>query len=337
MNPEIHPSSRSRLLSGAALTCLALTLASPSVAVGQDKVVQPSEAQLELNTKAVEAVGRGDREVAVKLFRSSLELGELNITWLNLGRTLLSMGRCEEALSALDKVATAPRVASPSPSEVAEVVARSRERAPTLCPGQLTITCADPETRVRVGEEERGACGGLGGPIDLKAGEYVVEGRLGEERESHRVTIQGLRGETVTFQLKPAVTEPPPPVEPPQEGLGALQLTGLIVAGVGAGALAGGLILDLAVIGPDLDELDAMQREPGREDDYNALKSDVEGRQGTAAVLLIGGGALVAAGAVLWLVGDNSAEGASEGAAADALHLWTPPGGGAGASWSASW
>jgi Tfp pilus assembly protein PilF len=71
-----------------------------------------------LNAKAVALIQEGKREAAVKMFRVSLSFGELNATYLNLGRTLSKLGRCDQAAAAYAKVTSAPPVPSPSPEQI---------------------------------------------------------------------------------------------------------------------------------------------------------------------------------------------------------------------------
>lgn len=69
-----------------------------------------SAEQIELNQSAAEATQAGDYLSAEEHFRASLELGESNVTWLNLGRMFARAGKCLDARDAYARVRTAPKL-----------------------------------------------------------------------------------------------------------------------------------------------------------------------------------------------------------------------------------
>jgi tetratricopeptide (TPR) repeat protein len=81
----------------------------------ESNYTEPSDNQVDLNANAVEAMGEDDYERAVRLLEASIDLGELNVTWLNLGRAYHRLGRCKEARNAYLAVVSAPPVREPSP------------------------------------------------------------------------------------------------------------------------------------------------------------------------------------------------------------------------------
>jgi tetratricopeptide (TPR) repeat protein len=82
--------------------------------VGEDGYVTPTDKQTALNTAAVEAIKNEEYEQAVKLLRRSLELGEMNITYLNLGRAHQRLDECGAAEAAYLEALSAPPVRNPS-------------------------------------------------------------------------------------------------------------------------------------------------------------------------------------------------------------------------------
>lgn len=80
---------------------------------GVEVELNPSDDQVKLNQSAVEAILAEDYEKAAGLLEASLELGQLNVTWLNLGRAYQKLGRCDEARKAYLSVVTAPAVDEP--------------------------------------------------------------------------------------------------------------------------------------------------------------------------------------------------------------------------------
>lgn len=112
----------------------------------------------------------------------------------------------------------------------------------------------------------------------------------------------------------------------PEKRFGGLGWVGVGAAGVGAGLLAGALVSDLT-LQPKWDEYRAAAA-AGDEEQYEALKSTIESRQGVGRVLLFSGIGLTAVGATLIIV--ELARGPSEPTAV----LLPLPGGGAAASFS---
>ncbi len=101
----------------------------------EQPVAEPSEAQLSLNDDGVRAMIEGDFAGAVAQLERSIRLGEINVTYLNLGRAYQKMGRCAKARGALEKAKTAPAVADPPPSEVRAVADRYLAELAEDCTG----------------------------------------------------------------------------------------------------------------------------------------------------------------------------------------------------------
>jgi hypothetical protein len=104
--------------SGAVLWVLMLLCCGAGWAQGDDGFANPNESQMQLYKDGSTAFQAEQYEDAVRLFKASLVVGELNITWLNLGRAQFKLGRCLEAREAFAKVRTAPKVRNPAPEAV---------------------------------------------------------------------------------------------------------------------------------------------------------------------------------------------------------------------------
>ncbi|WP_168210802.1 tetratricopeptide repeat protein [Persicimonas caeni] len=105
-------------------TVLLLLSSAPTTAFAQTKafapqderqIASPTEEQHRLNNEAARAIGEGDYTKAVSYLQEALYIGELNITYLNLGRAYQYMGRCEKARETLQKVFDAPALERPKP------------------------------------------------------------------------------------------------------------------------------------------------------------------------------------------------------------------------------
>lgn len=99
----------------------------------EQRIVEPSAAQLELNDQGVEAIINRDFAQATRLFQASLDLGELNITYVNLGRAYQYMSECEKSEQAYMRALEAPAIPEPTPDEIAEVVERYRAELKRDC------------------------------------------------------------------------------------------------------------------------------------------------------------------------------------------------------------
>ncbi len=106
---------RNPFMLAACTVVLALCAATPCFA---QESVEASEQQVELNDQALEAMNDGNYVRAASLLEEANHLGELNVTYLNLGRSYQHMGRCADARQALQEALTAPQVASPPPDLV---------------------------------------------------------------------------------------------------------------------------------------------------------------------------------------------------------------------------
>ena len=72
---------------GLCVLCLVCLAGGRLEAQESNELREPTEAQIEMNAKAIEAVNQKDYAKAIKLFQASIALGELNITYLNMART----------------------------------------------------------------------------------------------------------------------------------------------------------------------------------------------------------------------------------------------------------
>lgn len=165
----------------AALTVLVLALfAAPAAA--QVAPVEPTPEQVKLHGVGVAAAKAGRWDEAIATFEKSLALGDLNLTWLNLGRTYQYAGRCDEALAAYQHAIRAPKVAQPSPARVAQVIVAYRDELLTGCTGTLRLTCKPLNLKLLIDGEPSDACDGR--PLTLAPGVHVlVASTTAEPRE----------------------------------------------------------------------------------------------------------------------------------------------------------
>lgn len=164
--------------------------------------IAPTSEQKKLNRRAYESMAQGDHQDAIEAYLRSLELGELNVTWLNLGRAYQKSGECEKAFDAYDHVSDAPPVEKPGPEVVASSLERFRGELDEECPTQIVTRCSlardEPETQVFVTLD--GADHPCGTTIEVDEGTHVITatGEVGRKRRSVYVS----RGESVVVEFE---------------------------------------------------------------------------------------------------------------------------------------
>lgn len=175
--------------------------------------VTPSETQYNLYTEGAEAFQSGEYEKAATLFKASLSLGELNITYLNLGRTYFRLGQCTEANASYAKALTAPQVAQPSPAQVLSKVEEYRMELASVCPPTILVRCSEKNAEVFVNAMGPLPCDGA--PVKVLPGEHVVQVRSGERKTKKTVSIASMEQATVELVLPPEVKKDSPAWPPP--------------------------------------------------------------------------------------------------------------------------
>ncbi|MBA2663105.1 MAG: hypothetical protein H0U74_12485 [Bradymonadaceae bacterium] len=229
-----------RLLQSLALVVV-LAWSSSALAQSGQRVVAPTDAQLELNAQGIEAIVEADFARAIRLFRASLDLGELNITYVNLGRSHQRAGDCKSAEQGFVRALEAPAIADPSPEAIAAVIARYRAELQASCPGELVITCAPAEMTVYIGDAQGVPC-----PQRASAhsqGSIVVRGELDEVQTSQRVEIAPMQTSRVHLVIEGSGAGSIVAIEPV---LPAARGRGLAIVYLVAGAaiVVGGGIVD---------------------------------------------------------------------------------------------
>lgn len=287
---------------------LLMTLTFTSNVMAQQIQVTPTDTQRAYNDRGVQHMFDGDFEQAAASFKSSLALGESNIAWLNYGRALFKMKRCHEALDAYDAVPAAPTVASPSAAEIATVLDTFSQEWAELCTARLTLECPDEGAQVRIDDSSPFAC--HTDPIPVVPGTHQVW--VAGFDEPFAVTV---RDEPMLLSLKRSLTPPivdeadetkpaPEPTGVEEElryadaGLGTRRTVGLAVAGTGIAALATSLVLELAVVSPAFDDLEAAPTPA----EWEVARDRARGAQRANRILFFTGLGATAIGATLFMI-----------------------------------
>ncbi|QDG50902.1 tetratricopeptide repeat protein [Persicimonas caeni] len=129
--------------------CLSASVAfvSPTAAWAQDppEYANPSEHQLTLNDDAVRAIIKGDYAGAVALLEEARSLGELNVTYLNLGRAYQKLEQCQKARDAFERALEAPPVKQPPPTFIQKKVAEYSAELDEECPEGETVEAKEAD------------------------------------------------------------------------------------------------------------------------------------------------------------------------------------------------
>lgn len=149
----------------------AVLLGAPEPSIAQENpsgraVAEPTDAQTSLNDDGVRAMIEGDYAGAVSLLERSIRLGEINVTYLNLGRAYQKLGRCAKAREALQKAKTSPAVADPPASEVAAVSDQYL--------AELDKNCRVDHEPAGDGANKRGQVNDPGSPVDDGGGTNIL-------------------------------------------------------------------------------------------------------------------------------------------------------------------
>jgi tetratricopeptide (TPR) repeat protein len=279
-----------------------------------------SRKQKQLNESGVKAIIDGDYEKAIELFNQSLELGELNVTYLNLGRAYAKLGRCNDALEKYDRMAVAPRVSSPTPEELYEILTRYRSELFDECPGKVILRCTPTTLLVSIDGAEPMPCPSAA--IELLPGEHTFVATLDEQRSETKAETKGMSTSYVDVELdfpQQFSSSEPPPLVHPDQGSSVMGLVGWTGVGLGAGILLAATLYDALAIAPAVDDFNAAVERSDMAAAV-ALQSSIDAAQTANLVFFVSGSVLLAAGATLAII-DLLQDQPSD----NSLGFWTGP------------
>ncbi len=296
------------------IALIASILLFASTAVAQ--TVEPSAAQQDYNDKGVIAMQQGKFGEAVASFRSSLSLGELNVTQLNLGRAYFRMGLCLDAREAYAATKTAPKVSAPTPDEITALLDRFEKEYLEECSARLILQC-EGNPKVTIGETIGRSCSDVG-EWPVMAGPVTVKYRYGTENFEKKVKVEAGEAVEVTLTMDDGSEEDAvatggdgggttggaPGVSASADSGSSLSTYGWIAAGVGVALLGGAFAYDLAVTAPAIEELENLPNtEEGRIEAAEA-RSEIDGHQ-TLTLVLGGVGSAAIIGGIVMIILDS--------------------------------
>lgn len=315
--------TRMRALVAAAIACAAIAFGSGARA---DEPTDPkpdnrARAQQLFDSALVDAEA-GNFAAACPKFLASQEADPKTSTLLNLANCYEKNGQSASAWGAFREAEVLARKAGRSDWETI-----ARERADAIEPKLVRLSIALPaESRVEglvvTRDGARIAPGEWGVSIPVDPGEHVVgasaQGRVSWEKRV-AVTQENVTVEIPRLEAVPAPPSPPPephtpsPVSAaPSSGWSTTRTTGVILAGAGAAGLVAGGVLGLVAKG-SYDDARAQCRDGARGCPSGAVADadDAYGLATGATVVFVVGAVLLAGGATLFVLGDESKRAAS--------------------------
>lgn len=224
--------------------------------------------QIELNNLGLDAQDAGNHALAAEKFREALDLAELNLIYLNLGRALQKSGDCLGADDAYRAALTAPKIDQPSPAVIERTISGFRAEMNQECNGAVVVQC----DKDNVGLEIAGRTWECNRPISMAPGVVEVAASYDGKTERRKIRVVSMEGSSVAIDFgtttqtatttTPSVTAVPAanPRESAAIGLfgagGALIFSGVVFTFLTVQANSD--IVDLAASGDD-DGIDSIQ------------------------------------------------------------------------------
>ncbi len=219
-------------------------LGGPSLVSADEGDVQATQTQLDLNDRGVQAIGDEDYDSAIRLFEASIDIGELNITYLNLGRAYQYRGDCQKAQRYFEAALEAPAIERPGPAQIAEAVEGFKTELEESCVGYLEVVCEPENAPLFIDGAGPQWCD-MGAPRELSPGRYELELRLDEESDRTEVEISFGKSHTAHLTVDGrADEEGMEHLEEMPERPGSISQRAWIYSGVGAAALGAGIAMD---------------------------------------------------------------------------------------------
>jgi tetratricopeptide (TPR) repeat protein len=272
---------------------VALALSAASVASASDA----DDARAAVR-RGLAAMSQGDAEAALAEYESAKRLApDANAPWFYAADALDKLGRWRDAATNLETYLAK----DPSVSDAADVKARIATLRAQHFPARVRIVVDAPGAELLVDGEPRDAAATLELPPGPHRFEARAPGRELRTTERHLVGDTEVTVELVLLLLPPTAQEPPPPLQrqPDARSPSVWRPVGFATAGVGAAALVATLIVDVAALGPKVQDFRsaANRFDPSARD----LRSEAEELRTLTVVGYAAGSVLLAGGLVLAL------------------------------------
>lgn len=168
-----------------------------------------SAEQIELLNKANRELVKADADLsfAEEIMQTALDSGErFDLLLLTQGRILQKQDRCAEAKQLFGEINVAPHEPSQSVEDIKRIKNKYIEQMSALCSAQLTLTCADPETTLKLGLQDV-TCGET---IKVTPGAYQLQATLGANADTYDLELAGAEQRTYRVGLVKIAASTPP-------------------------------------------------------------------------------------------------------------------------------
>ncbi len=232
-------------------------------------------------------------ERARRLLERVLRDEESQEVYLYLAETLIQLDRCQAAAAALEDAPGAPPSAAISRVEFESRLSDLRDAFHADCGERVLLRCTPAALNLRIDGGSRSVCSPA--PIYMSIGEHTVEAEPAEEGDgiqpSLRRTFVVEAGRANTVELN--LGQP--------ESISDMTLWGIATLTTGALVVGSAVVLDIAVIGPDLQDYNERNREFAGAASLQSSADRLRTLQTVDIGLFIAGGALLATGSALLL------------------------------------
>lgn len=167
-----------------------------------------SAEQIELLNKANRELVKADADLsfAEQIMQTALDSGErFDLLLLTQGRILQKQDRCAEAKQLFGEINVAPHEPSQSVEDIKRIKNKYIEQMGTLCSAQLTLTCADAETILKLGVQDV-TCEET---VKVTPGAYQLQATLGTNADTYDLELAGAEQRTYRVGLVKIATATP--------------------------------------------------------------------------------------------------------------------------------
>jgi len=283
-------------------TVLILTTAILLCSPLRAQVIEPTNVQTELTDRAHTAFIKKDFAKAARLYRASLDIGPLNISFANYGFALFKMGKCQAAHEAYGLAETAPKAADPPPEVVAEDLKTFRSILERDCASFL-VSCPVGAETYKMEKEESRPCDGA--TLWRMPGRVTLRTEVDKRPYLAEVELHPRSNGPIVFKPEPIIEENTSKgITPKRGGMQAKDKFALLSGSVGLATLTGALIMEVAVLQPGIQELE----ETTDTEVFNERKDRLSTQQALTKGLFLGGSALVVSGIILFFLDGSAGE-----------------------------
>lgn len=263
------------------------------------------------------AFDRGDFEAALERYETAKRLvPNANAPYFFAAKALEKLGRFREAITNLELYLAK----DPTVSDAAQVKDHIASLRAEHLPGRLSVHTNVAADDVLVLVDGKGVGRGEA-VIEVTPGPHRVEARAPRRSAvSKDISIASDEEASLTLAFADASPPPPPPIvtppdttpPPPSAEPFPWRTVGWITGGVGVATVATSFVVDVALLGPKVD--DFKRAYENLDERAGTLRTEVDHLQTGVAIGYVVGGVLIASGITLVLLAPNRAKAAPSGA-----------------------